>query len=100
MESFEQDVIATKTWFSKPRFEEITRLYSPRQVVEQRGTIERDYSIAKHNAEAFYQLLTWAEGSFAFEGVASREEPTIFRATMGLLMESMRRQDELRQMRA
>ena len=57
MESFEQDVIATKTWFSKPRFEEITRLYSPRQVVEQRGTIERDYSIAKHNAAAFYQLL-------------------------------------------
>ncbi len=57
MESFEQDVMATKTWFSKPRFEEITRLYSPRQVVEQRGTIERDYSIAKHNAEAFYQLL-------------------------------------------
>ncbi len=57
MESFEQDVIATKTWFSKPRFEEITRLYSPRQVVEQRGTIERDYSIAKHTAEAFYQLL-------------------------------------------
>ena len=50
--------------------------------------------------EAFYQLLTWAEGSFAFEEGAAEAEPTIFRATMGLLMEGMRRQDELRQMRA
>ncbi|MHC4200322.1 MAG: response regulator [Planctomycetota bacterium] len=50
--------------------------------------------------EAFYQLLTWAEGSFAFETNSHEIEPTIFRATMGLLMEGMRRQDELRKMRA
>jgi len=50
--------------------------------------------------EAFYQLLTWAEGSFVFKGGTAEAEPTIFRATMGLLMEGMRRQDELRKMRA
>ncbi len=49
--------------------------------------------------EAFYQLLTWAEGSFAFERGPVKVEFTIFKATMGLLMEGMRRQDELRSMR-
>jgi two-component system chemotaxis response regulator CheY len=50
--------------------------------------------------EAFYQLLTWADGTFAFEASSGEAEPSIFRATMGLLMEGMRRQDELRKMRA
>ncbi len=54
----------------------------------------------KTGEEAFYQLVTWAEGSFAFEAGPSECEPDIFRATMGLLMEGMRRQDELRRMRA
>jgi len=49
--------------------------------------------------EAFYQLVTWAEGSFVFESGLREIESTIFRATMGLLMEGMRRQDELRKMR-
>jgi len=49
--------------------------------------------------EAFYQLVTWAEGRFAFEAGAREVEPSIFRATMGLLMEGMRRQDELSKMR-
>ena len=39
MTSFEQDVAATQPYFDSPRFEGITRLYSARQVVEQRGTI-------------------------------------------------------------
>lgn len=47
----------TKTWFSNPRFKEITRLYSARQVVEQQGTIYRDYTIAKNAAAEFYDLL-------------------------------------------
>lgn len=57
MERFDNEVMETKAWFSHPRFQEIARLYSPRQVVEQRGTIRNDYSIAKHAAEAFYPLL-------------------------------------------
>ena len=52
-----------------------------------------------HGEEAFYRLVTWAEGSFAFEPGSRKLEETIFRATMGLLMEGMRRQDELRKMR-
>lgn len=57
MERFEQDVLETKEWFSSSRFREITRLYSSRQVVEQQGTIRREYSIAKNAAKEFYELL-------------------------------------------
>lgn len=57
MESFEKEVIETRQWFAGPRFQGITRLYSARQVVEQRGTIRQDYSIAKNAAKAFYELL-------------------------------------------
>ncbi|MCZ6875140.1 MAG: isocitrate lyase/phosphoenolpyruvate mutase family protein [bacterium] len=57
MEQFDQNVMDTKTWLAQPRFQDLTRLYSARQVVEQRGTIERDYTIAKQAAEAFYTLL-------------------------------------------
>ena len=52
MEQFDQNVMDTKTWLAQPRFQDLTRLYSARQVVEQRGTIERDYTIAKQAAEA------------------------------------------------
>ena len=40
-----------------PRFDGITRLYSARQVVEQRGTIPSDYIVAREAAEAFYPRL-------------------------------------------
>ena len=46
---FEQDVVATQRYFDSPRFEGITRLYSARQVVEQRGTIPVDYTVARAN---------------------------------------------------
>ncbi len=54
---FEQQVRETEQWFSSPRFQGITRLYSARQVVEQRGTIQQDYSIARTAAEGFYGRL-------------------------------------------
>ncbi len=57
MSQFESEIRKTKRYFSSARFRGITRLYSPRQVVEQRGTIRRDYSIAKNAAEAFYKRL-------------------------------------------
>jgi isocitrate/methylisocitrate lyase len=44
-------------WFNNARFQEITRLYSPRQVVEQRGTIPQDYTVAREAADGFYKLL-------------------------------------------
>jgi isocitrate lyase len=55
--SFESEVGATARWFASPRFEGITRLYSARQVVEQRGTISTDYTVARVAAEQFYDRL-------------------------------------------
>lgn len=58
MTSFEEQVRTTQEWFDSPRFEGTTRLYSARQVVEQRGTIPRDYTVARRAAEDFYERLT------------------------------------------
>ena len=54
---FDQQVAAAKQWFASPRFAGIVRLYSPRQVAEQQGTIEGDYTVARQAAEAFYARL-------------------------------------------
>src|SRR5215218_5430516 len=54
---FEQDVAAMQRYFDSPRFEGIIRLYSARQVVEQRGTIATDYPIARQAAAAFFDRL-------------------------------------------
>jgi len=39
MKTFDEEVREIKDWFASPRFEGIIRLFSARQVVEQRGTI-------------------------------------------------------------
>jgi isocitrate lyase len=57
MDSFDKEVAETAEWLSSPRFEGITRLYSARQVVEQRGTIQDDYTIARTAAGAFFERL-------------------------------------------
>ncbi len=54
---FEQDVAAMQRYFDSPRFDGIIRLYSARQVVEQRGTIPTDYPVARLAAAAFYDRL-------------------------------------------
>ncbi|MGB3233976.1 MAG: isocitrate lyase, partial [Mycobacterium sp.] len=54
---FEQDVAETQSYFDSPRFEGITRLYTARQVAEQRGTIPADYAIAREAATEFYPHL-------------------------------------------
>ncbi|CRZ14062.1 isocitrate lyase ICL2 [Mycolicibacterium neworleansense] len=55
--SFESDVAATQAYIDSPRFEGIIRLYSARQVAEQRGTIPSDYPVAREAATAFYPYL-------------------------------------------
>src|SRR5215475_8619742 len=55
--SFESEIADTARWFVRPRFEGITRLYSARQVVEQRGTIFADYPVARLAAGQFYDRL-------------------------------------------
>jgi isocitrate lyase len=57
MSSFEQEVASTQQWFDNPRFAGIVRLYTARQVVEQRGTIAHDYTVAREAAVAFYDRL-------------------------------------------
>ena len=54
---FEDDVEATRRWMEGERFAEITRVYSPRQVVEQRGNVPTDYIVARNAAERFYARL-------------------------------------------
>jgi len=54
---FERQLEEVREWFAQPRFEEIERIYSPRDVAEQQGTIRADYSIAKEAADAFYTRL-------------------------------------------
>src|SRR5438552_11656299 len=57
MRSFEREINETQEWFDSPRFAGIVRLYTARQVVEQRGTIGHDYTIAREAAAAFYDRL-------------------------------------------
>lgn len=57
MTMFDQQVAAAKEWFARPQFDGIVRLYSPRQVAEQQGTISGDYTVARQAAEEFYKRL-------------------------------------------
>lgn len=57
MNAFEQQVEAVREWFANPRFKGIRRLYSPRDVAEQQGTIPADYVVARKAAEDFYSRL-------------------------------------------
>lgn len=54
---FEDDAAATQRYFDSPRFAGIIRLYTARQVVEQRGTIPVDYTVARETAAAFHERL-------------------------------------------
>ena len=54
---FERDVAQTQQYFDSPRFDGIIRLYTARQVAEQRGTIPADYPVAREAATAFYPHL-------------------------------------------
>src|SRR5271165_2070265 len=57
MSMFDQQIAAATEWFASPRFDGIVRLYSPRQVAEQQGTISGDYAVARQAAEEFYARL-------------------------------------------
>jgi isocitrate/methylisocitrate lyase len=55
--TFDERVDAMREWFASPRFTGTVRLYSPRQVVEQQGTVAPDYPVARQAAEAFHARL-------------------------------------------
>jgi isocitrate lyase len=54
---FEQDLAATQRYIDGPRFANTIRLYTARQVAEQRGTIPTDYTVAREAAVGFYERL-------------------------------------------
>jgi isocitrate lyase len=56
-QDFDKNVTATQRYLDGPRFDGITRVYTARQVVEQRGTIPADYPVAREAAAAFYDRL-------------------------------------------
>lgn len=55
--TFEEQVSEMQKWFESPRFKGIRRLYTPREVVEQRGTIRNEYVVARDTAAAFHARL-------------------------------------------
>ena len=57
MTPFEREVRETQDWFDSPRFRHTIRVFGARQVVEQRGTIRNDHTVARAAASAFYQRL-------------------------------------------
>lgn len=57
MSPIDEQITEAQAWFDSPRFEGIVRLYSARQVVQQRGTIAQDYTVARQAAAAFYDRL-------------------------------------------
>ncbi len=57
LSAVDESIAETRKWMESPRFAGITRLYSARQVVEQRGTIQTSYTVAKSAAESFYSRL-------------------------------------------
>lgn len=57
LETIEQRIEKTQKWFSSPRFEGITRIYTAREVVEQRGLIRSEYTVARGAAEGFHDML-------------------------------------------
>jgi isocitrate lyase len=57
MGAFEDEVDRTRAYMEGERFSEITRLYSPRMVVEQKGVIPSDYTVARNAAGRFYARL-------------------------------------------
>ena len=54
---FEQQVTEMRAYFDSPRFAGIQRLHSAREIVEQRGHIRPDYTVAREAATAFWDRL-------------------------------------------
>jgi isocitrate/methylisocitrate lyase len=55
--SLGSELEATRRWIDDERFAGLVRLYSARQVVEQRGTIESDYPVARGAAVRLHARL-------------------------------------------
>ncbi|MEY4577840.1 MAG: isocitrate lyase 2 [Pseudomonadota bacterium] len=54
---FEKQIADAETFAKQARFERIKRLYTPRAVAEQQGSIATDYIVARKAADDFYARL-------------------------------------------
>ncbi len=57
MTAFDSNLTNVQEFMESDRFSDTVRLYSARQVAEQRGTIATDYRVARENAAAFHTRL-------------------------------------------
>jgi isocitrate lyase len=57
MSTFDEEVKELRAWFGTERFRGKKRLYSAREVLEQRGGIRADYTVAREAAVAFHARL-------------------------------------------
>lgn len=57
MTELDEQIRAAEAFCALPRFAQIRRLYSPRAIAEQLGTIGNDYVVARKTAEAFHARL-------------------------------------------
>ena len=57
MNELETQVFATRQWCATSRFDGIVRLHGAREIVEQQGTIQPDYTVARMAAEGFHARL-------------------------------------------
>ena len=64
MNELDAEVERMREWFASPRFRGTTRIHCAREVVEQRGAIRQEYSVARAAAEGFHARLRelFAEG--------------------------------------
>jgi len=62
--AFEGQVEACRAYMDGPRFVGVTRLYGPRQIAQQKGTIPQDFTVARNAASDFFSRLRelFAEG--------------------------------------
>ena len=57
MGQFEDEIEEIRQYQQSERFQHTQRVFTPRQVAEQRGTVEQDYTVARNAAAGFYDLL-------------------------------------------
>ena len=57
MNDLDTQVAATRRWCASSRFDGIVRLHGAREIVEQQGTIQPDYTVARMAAEGFHARL-------------------------------------------
>jgi len=55
--TIEREISEMRQWFESPRFAGLERLHTPREVVEQRGSIRADFTVAREAAAAFHARL-------------------------------------------